>query len=188
MLSRPIAADRIASRNTVCRCRPGLRPNHCRSNALCSLRSDHCVPRLRCRCRACTSLPQVRLELIKRCNCRFVHFANGIATDETREDRIGPSVVLGYSGHLLMGIMGDWVKHKRARRWAELSDTTGTASQRLVVCSRRFICCLLFVVDCVTPQFAVCSVLTINSGENCTVRGYEHYSKRWNMSQSRRPW
>jgi hypothetical protein len=32
--------------------------------------------------------------------------------------------VLGDLPHDLVGIMGDWVKHKRARRWAELSADT----------------------------------------------------------------
>jgi hypothetical protein len=32
--------------------------------------------------------------------------------------------VLGDLPHDLVGIMGDWVKHKRARRWAELSAET----------------------------------------------------------------
>jgi len=33
--------------------------------------------------------------------------------------------------------------------------TTRAASQLLVVCLLRFIFCLLFVVDCATPQFAL---------------------------------
>lgn len=39
--------------------------------------------------------------------------------------------VLGDLPHDLVGIMGDWVKHKRARRWAELSaDTERILRQR----------------------------------------------------------
>jgi hypothetical protein len=41
--------------------------------------------------------------------------------------------VLGDLPHDLVGIMGDWVKHKRARRWAELSADTERILHDLLV-------------------------------------------------------
>jgi hypothetical protein len=51
--------------------------------------------------------------------------ATGKAIDMVTDSGQYVGAVLGDLPHDLVGIMGDWVKHKRARRWARLSAETG---------------------------------------------------------------
>src|SRR5689334_6497685 len=50
--------------------------------------------------------------------------ATGKAIDAVTQGGQYVGSVLGDLPHDLIGIMGDWVKHKRARRWAQLCAET----------------------------------------------------------------